>query len=104
MPAVPVPRTPRQRPRILNDRGRAQARVERVAVRNRCGALAELAWRDEKSSETNASAMIDPTSTKSSSCKPRVASAGVPIRSPLDTAGGRGSNGTALRFTVIPTL
>ena len=32
-----------------------------------------------------------------------MASAGVPIRSPLETAGGRGSNGTALRLTVIPT-
>ena len=27
----------------------------------------------------------------------------MPIRSPLETAGGRGSNGTAFRFTVIPT-
>src|SRR5438270_456259 len=47
--------------------------------------------------------MIRPISTKSSVWRPRVASAGVPIRSPLETAGGRGSNGTALRLTVIPT-
>ena len=38
--------------------------------------------------------MILPTSTKSSSWRPRVASAGEPIRSPLETAGGsRGCNG-----------
>ena len=47
-------------------------------------------------------AMIRPTSTKSSTPSPRVASAGEPIRSPDETAGGRGSNGTALRLTVIP--
>ena len=42
------------------------------------------------------------TSTKSRSVKPRVASAGVPIRRPEVTIGGRGSNGTALRLTVMP--
>ena len=46
--------------------------------------------------------MIRPTSVKSSACRPRVASAGVPTRRPLVTIGGRGSNGTALRLTVMP--
>ena len=46
--------------------------------------------------------MIRPTSWKSSACSPRVASAGDPTRRPLETMGGRGSNGTALRLTVIP--
>ena len=32
--------------------------------------------------------MIFPTSTKSSTCRPRVASAGEPIRRPDETAGG----------------
>ena len=34
---------------------------------------------------------------------PRAASAGVPIRTPELTIGGRGSKGTALRLTVMPT-
>ena len=42
------------------------------------------------------------TSANASRSKPRAASAGVPIRTPELTIGGRGSNGTALRFTVIP--
>ena len=46
--------------------------------------------------------MIRPTSVKSSTCRPRVASAGAPTRRPDETAGGRGSNGTALRLTVMP--
>ena len=46
--------------------------------------------------------MMSATSRNSSSPNPRVASAGVPIRSPEETIGGRGSNGTALRFTVMP--
>ncbi len=33
-----------------------------------------------------------------------MASAGVPTRRPLVTIGGRGSNGTALRLTVMPML
>ena len=33
-----------------------------------------------------------------------MASAGVPTRRPLVTIGGRGSNGTALRLTVIPIV
>ncbi len=41
------------------------------------------------------------TSVNSASPKPRVASAGVPMRRPEVTIGGRGSNGTALRFTVM---
>ena len=42
------------------------------------------------------------TSVNSTSPKPRVASAGVPMRRPEVTHGGRGSNGTALRLTVMP--
>ena len=48
--------------------------------------------------------MMSATSAKSSSSKPRVASAGVPIRRPEVTIGGRGSNGTALRLTVMPIV
>ena len=44
--------------------------------------------------------MIDATSRKSSSSKPRIVAAGVPIRTPEATIGGRSSNGTVLRFTV----
>ena len=85
-------------------RGRRQPRVQRVALGDRRGALGELAAPGlEVVRAVSAAAMILPTSTKSSTCSPRVASAGVPIRSPDDTAGGRGSNGTALRLTVIPT-
>src|SRR5690606_30113062 len=47
--------------------------------------------------------MMSATSRKSAVSNPRVASAGVPIRRPEVTIGGRGSNGTALRFTVMPT-
>src|SRR5699024_8452541 len=46
--------------------------------------------------------MTSATSRNSSAPNPRVASAGVPIRRPEVTIGGRGSNGTALRLTVIP--
>ena len=42
------------------------------------------------------------TSVNSAAPKPRVARAGVPIRSPEETIGGRGSKGTALRLTVMP--
>ena len=48
--------------------------------------------------------MMSATSANSASPNPRVASAGVPIRSPDVTIGGRGSIGTALRFTVMPDL
>ena len=51
----------------------------------------------------SASHMIRPTSRKSSSSKPRIVIAGVPTRKPDATVGGRSSNGTVLRFTVIPT-
>ena len=44
--------------------------------------------------------MIDATSRKSSSSKPRIVAAGVPMRTPEATIGGRSSNGTVLRFTV----
>ncbi|GAQ68275.1 hypothetical protein SsS58_08734 [Streptomyces scabiei] len=47
--------------------------------------------------------MTSATSVKSSAVKPRVARAGVPIRRPEVTIGGRGSLGTALRLTVMPT-
>ena len=50
----------------------------------------------------SAAAMMSATSVNSGSSKPRVASAGVPIRRPEDTIGGRGSIGTALRLTVMP--
>ena len=43
-------------------------------------------------------------SRMSSSTRPRVVSAGVPIRRPDGFIGGRSSNGIALRFTVIPTV
>ena len=45
--------------------------------------------------------MMSATSVNSASPKPRVASAGVPMRRPEVTIGGRGSFGTALRFTVM---
>ena len=45
--------------------------------------------------------MMSATSVNSASPKPRVASAGVPMRRPEVTIGGRGSHGTALRFTVM---
>ncbi len=47
--------------------------------------------------------MMRPTSRKSSSSKPRIVIAGVPTRKPDATVGGRSSNGTVLRLTVIPT-
>ena len=47
--------------------------------------------------------MIAPTSRKSSSSSPRIVIAGVPTRKPDATVGGRSSNGTVLRFTVIQT-
>ena len=47
--------------------------------------------------------MIRPTSRKSSSSKPRIVAAGVPIRTPEATVGGRSSNGTVLRFVVSLT-
>ncbi len=47
--------------------------------------------------------MTSATSAKSSAVKPRVARAGVPMRRPEVTMGGRGSLGTALRLTVMPT-
>ena len=50
----------------------------------------------------SAVAMISATSVNSSAPKPRVARAGVPMRRPEVTIGGRGSNGTALRLTVMP--
>ena len=46
--------------------------------------------------------MMSATSVKSASPKPRVARAGVPMRRPEVTMGGRGSLGTALRLTVMP--
>ena len=48
--------------------------------------------------------MIRPTSRKSSSSSPRIVIAGVPTRKPDATVGGRSSNGTVLRFTVIADL
>src|SRR5699024_140412 len=48
-------------------------------------------------------AMMSATSLKAWVPKPRVVSAGVPIRSPEVTIGGRGSHGTALRLTVMST-
>src|SRR5699024_10560512 len=51
----------------------------------------------------NACAMMSETSVNSAEPKPRVASAGVPIRRPEVVIGGRGSHGTELRLTVMPT-
>src|SRR5205085_9440416 len=48
----------------------------------------------------NASTMIVPISRKSSSSKPRIVAAGVPMRTPDATVGGRSSKGTVLRLTV----
>ena len=56
---------------------------------------------DSKSSE-RAAQITRAISRMSSASNPRVASAGVPIRRPEVTIGGRGSNGTALRLTVMP--
>ena len=47
--------------------------------------------------------MIAPVSRKSSSSKPRIVIAGVPMRTPDATVGGRSSNGTVLRLTVMRT-
>ncbi len=47
--------------------------------------------------------MIAPISRKSSSSRPRIVIAGVPTRNPEATVGGRSSNGTVLRLTVMPT-
>src|SRR5699024_3149650 len=52
----------------------------------------------------SASAMMSATSAKAAEPKPRLARAGVPIRSPEVTMGGRGSSGTALRLTVMPMV
>ena len=51
----------------------------------------------------SASQMIRPISRKSPSSSPRIVIAGVPTRMPEATVGGRSSNGTVLRFTVIAT-
>ena len=51
----------------------------------------------------SAATTICATSRKSSSSKPRIVQAGVPIRTPDATVGGRSSNGTVLRFTVMST-
>ena len=56
-----------------------------------------------RSPSPSAPAMIRPTSRKSSSSKPRIVAAGVPIRTPEATVGGRSSNGTVFRFTVSCT-
>src|SRR3954468_17000940 len=45
-----------------------------------------------------------PISLKSSTWTPRVASAGVPIRRPLETIGGGGANGAAVRVMGVPLL
>ena len=47
--------------------------------------------------------MISPTSRQSSSSKPRMVTAGVPIRIPDDCIGGRSSNGIVFRLTVTLT-
>ena len=44
--------------------------------------------------------MIEATSRKSASSKPRIVAAGEPRRTPEATIGGRSSNGTVLRFAV----
>ena len=64
-----------------------------------------MRWRRDSTSAppVSARAMTSATSVNSAAPKPRVARAGVPMRSPEVTRGGRGSFGTALRFTVMPT-
>ena len=83
---------------------RVEVRVEREPV-GEGGRPAPAAPRDVvvEVGRRRAVAMMSATSRNSSSPNPRVASAGVPIRRPEETIGGRGSNGTALRFTVMPT-
>lgn len=83
----------------------AQTGVQRVLLRQ-CGhpGLERLrVGLPEGRGAFSASAMTSATSAKSSAVKPRVARAGVPIRRPEVTIGGRGSFGTALRLTVMPT-
>ena len=84
-------------------RARGQLRVQRVAVGDRGDPLGQLVAPSSRSAGVSAVAMMSATSAKSSSPQPRVARAGVPMRRPDVTIGGRGSNGTALRFTVMPT-
>ena len=81
---------------------RREVLVERIAVGDRGHALGQLGLAAPRSRGASAVAMIRPTSWKSSTCRPRVASALAPTRRPLVTIGGRGSKGTALRLTVMP--
>ena len=101
-----APRPPQASARRMasDRRRRAQLRVERVA-RRRSRSRARPARRGRASKPgCSAWAMILPISWKSSTWRPRVASADVPTRRPLETIGGRGSNGTALRLTVMPIV
>ena len=83
-------------------RGRPTPRTAGSARRSpRCGPCSSTR-RASNGPGCSASARIDPISTKSACWSPRVASAGVPIRRPEVTIGGRGSNGIALRLTVMP--
>ena len=79
----------------------AEARVERPLLAERVDAPAQRVevGRSRRARRT----MMRPVSRKSSSSKPRIVIAGVPMRTPDATVGGRSSNGTVLRLTVICT-
>src|SRR6266511_1163920 len=86
---APTPPTYVVQPRKPGYRGRL---AHRVSMRER---------RAPRSGDSpRASTMTRPISRKSSSSIPRIVAAGVPMRTPLATVGGRASNGTVLRLTV----
>ena len=83
-------------------RRRPELRVERVALGDR----APPARRARRAPPRSRAAAPGRSCGRSPGTRrpptPRVASARVPTRRPLVTIGGRGSNGTALRLTVMP--
>ena len=98
--AVSVPRRERLSAIVIGSpfrgtrcRGRAAGARGSVAIRARSAGTS--------ASSPSAPAITAPTSRKSSASRPRMVAAGVPIRMPLVIIGGRGSNGTALRLTVM---
>ncbi len=90
--------------------GTAQPRRGRARAARRAGiapsARAVRSRSESRSSSKRSDSATQTTSAisrRSSSTRPRVVSAGVPIRRPEGFIGGRSSNGIALRLTVIPT-
>ena len=81
----------------------SDVRIDRPGIGERTRSTSRARTVSPKRS-LSASSRMSATRTKSPASNPRLASAGVPIRSPDVTRGGRGSNGTALRFTVMPML